>query len=210
MILAAVIVLAAGYLLGAIPFAVIIAKKHGIDILKEGSGNPGATNVKRVVGKKAGDLCFLLDMLKGFIAAGWPLIAFHGVEFGGHVWAVELGVAGLIAALVGHSFSVFIHFKGGKGVATTIGGMLALSPIVILIGLLVWLSVFFSTRYVSLASLCMAASLPVASYFLGAWPYGEGRVIFWITLLLALVLFIRHRGNIARLANGTESRFTKK
>ena len=201
----AALVFLAGYFLGAIPFAVLIARRHGIDILKAGSGNPGATNVKRVVGKKAGNLCFVLDMLKGFVAAGAPLVLFHG-----NPYAVELGVLGLVAALVGHSFSVFIGFKGGKGVATTVGGMLALSPIVILIGLLLWLSVFFSTRYVSLASLCMAASLPISAYFLGAWPYGEGRIIFWVTLLLAALLFIRHRGNIVRLANGTENRFEKK
>lgn len=203
--IAAAIVFFSGYFLGAIPFAVIIAKRHGVDILKAGSGNPGATNVKRSVGKGAGNLCFVLDMLKGTLAAGWPLLAFHG-----HDYAVELGVLGLVAALLGHSFSIFIHFKGGKGVATTVGGMLALSPIVIIIGLLVWLGIFFSTRYVSLASLCMAATLPIAAFFLGAWPYGEGRIIFWITLLLALLLFIRHRGNIARLANGTENRFDKK
>lgn len=194
-----------GYLLGSIPFAVIIAKRHGIDILKEGSGNPGATNVKRVVGKAAGNLCFILDALKGVVSAAWPLVAFHNTD-----WAVELGVIGLVAALVGHSFSAWIRFKGGKGVATSIGGMLALCPIVILIGLIIWLIVFYTKRYVSLASLCMAASLPISAWFLGAWPYGEARIIFWITLLLSALLFIRHRSNIVRLWNGTESKFEKK
>jgi acyl phosphate:glycerol-3-phosphate acyltransferase len=189
-----------GYVLGSVPFAVIIARRHGIDILKEGSGNPGATNVKRVVGKSAGDLCFMLDMLKGIVAAGWPMLAFHGDS---HVAA--LGVLGLIAALVGHSFSMFIHFKGGKGVATTIGGMLALCPLVIIVGVLIWLAVFYWKRYVSLASLCMAASLPV-----GAWIFGEAPIIFWITLLLAVLLFVRHRANIVRLYHGTESKFEKK
>lgn len=194
-----------GYLLGAISFAVIISRRHGIDILKEGSGNPGATNVKRVVGKSAGNLCFVLDALKGVIAAGWPLVFFHGSE-----WAVELGVIGLAAALLGHSFSVFIKFKGGKGVATSIGGMLALCPFVILIGVVIWLIVFYWKRYVSLASLCMAISLPISAWFLGAWPYGEAKIIFWITLLLAILLFVRHRSNIVRLCHGTENKFEKK
>jgi glycerol-3-phosphate acyltransferase PlsY len=194
-----------GYLLGSISFAVIISKRHGIDILKAGSGNPGATNVKRVVGKSAGNLCFTLDALKGVVSAAWPLVAFQNTE-----WAVELGVIGLVAALIGHSFSVFIKFKGGKGVATSIGGMLALCPLVILIGVIIWLIVFYWKRYVSLASLCMAASLPVSAWFFGAWPYGDARVIFWITLLLAILLFIRHRSNIVRLRNGTESKFEKK
>lgn len=194
-----------GYLLGSISFAVIISKRHGIDILKEGSGNPGATNVKRVIGKAAGNLCFILDALKGVASAAWPLVAFHSTE-----WAVELGVIGLVAALIGHSFSIFIGFKGGKGVATSIGGMLALCPFVILIGVIIWLIVFYWKRYVSLASLCMAASLPVSAWFLGAWPYGEARIIFWITLLLAILLFVRHRSNIVRLRNGTESKFERK
>ena len=189
-----------GYALGSIPFAVIIARRHGIDILKEGSGNPGATNVKRVVGKSAGNVCFMLDMLKGIVAAGWPMLAFHG-----DIHVAELGVLGLVAALVGHSFSVFIHFKGGKGVATTIGGMLALCPHVIIIGVLVWLGVFYWWRYVSLASLSMAASLPIS-----AWIFDEASIIFWITSLLAVLLFIRHRANIVRLWNGTEPKFEKK
>jgi acyl phosphate:glycerol-3-phosphate acyltransferase len=194
-----IIVAIVGYFLGAIPFAVIISRRHGIDILKVGSGNPGATNVKRSVGKTAGNVCFVLDALKGFAAAGWPILFFR---CGPH--ATLLGVIGLCAALAGHSASAFIHFKGGKGVATTIGGMLALCPLVILVGVTVWLAVFYWKRYVSLASLCMAVSLPIAAWFL------SDRIIFAITLLLAILLFVRHRSNIARLWNGSESKFDKK
>jgi glycerol-3-phosphate acyltransferase PlsY len=111
---------------------------------------------------------------------------------------------GLVFALVGHSFSVFIHFRGGKGVATTIGGLLALCPLVILIGVLVWLAVFYSLRYVSLASICLGVSLPVAAWLLDRPP-----VIRWFTLLLAVALIVRHRANIARLLKGTENRFNK-
>ena len=115
-----------GYLLGAISFAVIIARSKGVDIFKEGSGNPGATNVKRILGKKWGYTVFSLDALKGFTAAGLPLIVYGDVR---------LAVIGLIAAILGHSFSVFFKFRGGKGVATTIGGLLALMCPVVLIGL---------------------------------------------------------------------------
>jgi len=195
------IVALAGYLLGAVSFAVIIAKRHGVDILKAGSGNPGATNVKRVIGKNAGNLCFVLDMLKGVAAAGIPLLVFSRM---GSPWAVELGVTCFVAAIVGHSFSVFIGFRGGKGVATTIGGLLALCPLVILIGVVVWLAVFYSLRYVSLASICLGVSLPIASLALG-----EPMIIRWFTLLLAVALVVRHRSNIVRLCKGTENRFEK-
>lgn len=188
-----------GYLLGAIPFAVLIARKHGVDIFKAGSGNPGATNVKRVVGKGAGNLCFVLDALKGFVAAGWPLVLFHGQDY-----VVEFGIAGLIAAIAGHAFSIFMRFRGGKGVATTIGGMLALCPLVIIIGLIVWLIVFYWKRYVSLASLCMGISLPIAAFLLH-----RPTVIVWFSLLLTALIIIRHRANIVRLKNGTENRFER-
>ena len=143
-------VAAAGYLLGAIPFAVIIARFCGVDIFKVGSGNPGATNVKRSCGKTAGNLCFILDASKGFAATAFPLYAhFFGIEFSE---PQALAYVGLVAAIVGHSFSVFIKFRGGKGVAVTIGGLLAIMWAAILVALVLWVVVFYSTRYVSLAS----------------------------------------------------------
>lgn len=191
--------LLAGYLLGSISFAVIVARRHGIDILKVGSGNPGATNVKRVVGKKAGNLVFALDFLKGLIAAGWPLLPILGAESA--VWA---GMAGLVGAILGHSFSIFLRFKGGKGVAVTMGGLFALLPVVTLIGLLVWVVVFYTSRYVSLASLAFGVSLPLAALVTArAWP------LMVLTVLVAVLIVYRHRGNIQRLRDGTESRFSK-
>src|SRR5690625_612822 len=138
-----------GYFLGAIPFGYLIARACGIDILKEGSGNPGATNVKRVVGRTAGNAVFLLDVLKGSLAAGWPLLLKSESS-------LVAAVVGLCAAIVGHSFSVFLKGRGGKGVATTIGGVVVILPVSVLIGLLVWVIVFFSTRFVSLASILFA------------------------------------------------------
>lgn len=193
-------VAAAGYLLGAIPFAVIIARFCGVDIFKVGSGNPGATNVKRSCGKTAGNLCFILDASKGFAATAFPLYAhFFGIEFSE---PQALAYAGLVAAIVGHSFSVFIKFRGGKGVAVTIGGLLAIMWAAILIALVLWVVVFYSTRYVSLASIAMALALPVAAAFL--YPTG---VHTYIAIAIAAVIVVRHRSNIVRLIKGTENRF---
>ena len=112
----------AGYLLGAIPFGVIIARSKGVDIFKFGSGNPGATNVKRACGKAAGNLCFILDALKGFIAVMLPSLSLY---FGADVADSEvmLKIAALIAAIIGHMYPVFTGFRGGKGVSVTIGGL---------------------------------------------------------------------------------------
>ncbi|WP_309400509.1 glycerol-3-phosphate 1-O-acyltransferase PlsY [Cerasicoccus maritimus] len=192
-------VLLVGYLLGAISFAVIIAKKNGIDILKEGSGNPGATNVKRAVGKKAGNLCFALDALKGFAATILPQIFIAGDQ------ALALSIIGLIGAIIGHSFSIFIGFKGGKGVAVTMGGLLALAPLVLLCGILVWVATFYTSRYVSLASIAFGVSLPLL-----ALMSGKPNLLIGFFLLLAALIVVRHKSNIQRLLAGTENRFTKK
>ncbi len=193
------ITIALGYLLGAISFAVIISRRHGVNIFEAGSRNPGATNVKRVLGKKAGNLCFFLDAVKGLLAAGLPQLVWWGQDY-----AIALGVAGLLAAILGHSFSVFIRFRGGKGVATTIGGMLAIAPVVIIIGALVWVLTFYATRYVSLASILLGLTLPVAAILLN-----RPHVVVGLTGLLAVILVVRHRSNIRRLLNGTENRFSR-
>ncbi len=190
----------AGYFFGSIPFAVIIGRAKGVDILKVGSGNPGATNVKRAVGKGAGNLCFLLDALKGAVAAGWPLLFLAGSTN-----PLTLGIIGLLASIAGHSFSIFIKFRGGKGVAVTVGGLLTLMPSVMLIGLFVWAAVFFTSRYVSLASIALGLSLPLSSVLLS--QPAEGIILAG---LLAVLILVRHRSNIKRLLSGTENRFERK
>ncbi len=189
------LVVLVGYFLGAISFAVIVARGQGVDIFKEGSGNPGATNVKRVLGAKWGNTVFALDALKGFIAAGWPLLAYGGDN--------RLAVIGLIAAILGHSFSIFLKFRGGKGVATTIGGLLALMWAVLLIGLVIWLVVFYSSKMVALASILFALSLPVSAYFI----HGTQDPRFYLGLILAVLIVVRHRSNIARMFGGKENKF---
>lgn len=194
--LSTILVTVVGYLLGSVSFAVLIAKSQGVDIFKEGSGNPGATNVKRTLGSKWGNIVFALDALKGFIAAGWPIV-FLGSS--------NLGILGLVAAIVGHSFSIFLKFRGGKGVATTMGGLLAIMPLVLLVGLLTWVVCFYSTKVVALASILFALSLPVAAYFM----YGSGDPRFTLALMLCLLIVVRHRSNIARLLQGKENSFKK-
>ena len=188
-----------GYLLGAISFAVIVARSQGVDILKYGSGNPGATNVTRALGSKYGNIVFACDALKGFIAAGWPLLAFGG-ELG-----LRLGIIGLIASIIGHSFSVFLKFKGGKGVATTMGGLVAIMPIVLVIGVAAWAAIFFTIRMVAIASILFAVSLPVSAYLL----YGAGDPRLTLGLVLGVLIVVRHRSNIVRMFQGTENSFKK-
>jgi glycerol-3-phosphate acyltransferase PlsY len=183
-----------GYLLGAISFAVIIARSKGVDIFKEGSGNPGATNIKRILGKRWGNVVFALDALKGFTAALLPLIIYDDDR---------LAVIGLIAAILGHSFSVFLKFRGGKGVATTIGGLLALMYPALLIGLVVWLIIFYTKKVVALASIFFAVSLPLSAYFI----YGTEDPRFYLGVVLALFIVGRHRSNIIRMFSGKENKF---
>ena len=183
-----------GYFLGAISFAVIMARSKGVDIFKEGSGNPGATNVKRILGKKWGYTVFALDALKGFTAAGLPLMV-YGDD--------RLALIGLVAAILGHSFSVFLKFRGGKGVATTIGGLLALMCPVVLIGLVVWLIIFYTKKIVALASIFFAVSLPISAYFI----YDTEEPRFYLSAALALFIVMRHRSNIIRMFSGNENKF---
>ena len=187
-----------GYLLGAISFAVIVARSQGVDILKYGSGNPGATNVTRALGSKYGNIVFACDALKGFAAAAWPLLWMSDA-------GLKLGIIGLIASIIGHSFSGFLKFKGGKGVATTMGGLLAIMPIVLLIGVAIWAAIFFTTRLVAVASMLFAVSLAVSAYVL----YGAGDPRFTLGLVLSVLIVVRHRSNIVRMFQGTENSFKK-
>ena len=200
-----------GYLIGSVNFAVLVAKKHGVDILKEGSGNPGATNVKRVLGKGPGNLVFALDALKGFVGAGLPYL-FLRIEETGSAADIHftICVAGFVGTLLGHCFSCFLKFKGGKGVASTIGGLLVLLPVPILIGAAIWGLVFTLSRYVSLASIALGVSLPLSCWLLPlCTKLTFGQPEFWFAAAIAAFNVWTHRSNIGRLLAGTESRFVK-
>jgi glycerol-3-phosphate acyltransferase PlsY len=202
-----------GYLIGSVNFAVLVAKKHGVDILKEGSGNPGATNVKRVLGKGPGNLVFALDVVKGFVGAGMPylLLRIDPNDLFINEILFVVCVAGFIGTLLGHCFSCFLKFKGGKGVASTIGGLLVLLPIPILIGATLWGLVFLLSRTVSLASIILGVSLPISCWVLPLFTkLTFSPAEFWFAGALAAFNVWTHRSNIGRLLNGTENRFVKK
>jgi len=190
----------AGYVLGSLPFGYLVAKAHGVDIFKAGSGNPGATNVKRVLGSKAGNTVLALDMLKGAVATAWPLLPLVHEEH-----KIVLQLIGVVGAVIGHAFSVFTRFKGGKSVATAAGGLFVLIPLAGLIAAATWVVTFYASRYVSLASLLAAVAIIVCSWVL---PYHVAVAV--IATVLAAFVIIRHHENIRRLLNGTENRFVKK
>lgn len=195
-----------GYLLGSLPFGYWVARCHGINIFEHGSRNPGATNVRRVLGKGPGNLVFSLDALKGAVATGLPLLLARvgwSEDLASH--ALASAVAGLIGALLGHSFSCFTRFKGGKGVATTVGGFAVLLPAALAVSAVVWALVFFTTRYVSLASMLAALALPGAAAVFQAPP-----TLIGMAAGIALFVIVMHRSNLVRLLNGTENRFAKK
>ena len=195
-----------GYLLGSIPFGVLIAKKYGIDIFSVGSGNPGATNVLRSIGKPAGYLVFFLDFSKGLLATTWfliPVFSFSG--------DLSLGLWGLPGAVLGHTYPIFSRFRGGKGVATAMGGLHGVMAGCLIIGLVTWAIIFFATRYVALASIGFGISLPVCAlvnYWTTDLPGGAGKVV--LALVIMGWIIWRHRSNITRLRQGTENRFQKK
>lgn len=195
----------AAYLLGAVPFGLLVGFARGVDVRTVGSKNIGATNVLRSVGKPWGILTFALDALKGFVPAYlFPMVGtccfkdFQPLE--------NLGLWCGIAAILGHNFPVYLKFKGGKGVATSAGAILGIVPASTGIGLAVWALFFFTTRYVSLASIVAALTIPVSVWFF----HREGLVVPIAMTLLGLLVIWRHRANIQRLIAGTEHRFEKK
>lgn len=204
----------AGYVAGSVPFGLLIARSKGIDIRQHGSRNIGATNVGRVLGRKFFFLCFFLDMLKGLV----PTLAF-GLVNGLVRTDVALSPAetwwwlgAMVAPVIGHMFSVFLGFTGGKGVATGLGTLLAVFPLLTIAGgvaLGVFLVVLRLSRYISLSSCAAAVSLPATTLALviamgerfgGMWPAAI------VTGLLALVVIVKHRGNLSRVLSGTERR----
>ncbi|MDR0978233.1 MAG: glycerol-3-phosphate 1-O-acyltransferase PlsY [Endomicrobium sp.] len=183
------------YLCGSVPFAYIITKAvKKVDIRKVGSGNPGSTNVFRTVGAGTGFIVFFLDTLKGFI----PVYCFS--MFIDYSFLYSLAVAA--SAVVGHMFSVFLNFKGGKGVATGLGAFSALMPLPCLISFTVFGLVFLFSGYVALGSIIAAVSLPLSVCFSG---YRIEAVLF--SFAASSLIIYKHKANIERLRNGTENRF---
>lgn len=192
------IVVVSAYLVGAIPFGLLFTRTYsGIDVRSVGSGNIGATNVLRAAGKKAAVLTLLADCLKGLI----PVLIVR-------LWLGRDDLAALagIAAVLGHNYPVYLGFRGGKGVATGYGVILAMTPLLGLVCLLVWLGAALTWRYSSLSALISFFTYP----FLAVWQYRDSRPHGALALFLAGMIYFRHRGNIKRLLAGTESKLGQK
>lgn len=190
-----VLLMLASFLIGAVPTGLLIAKSRGIDLRKVGSGNIGATNVLRAMGKEAALLTLIGDIAKGAL----PVALARAVGFAEHHVLYE-GLCGL-AAIIGHDFSPFLRFRGGKGVATSIGVLLVFSPYVGLFTVTLWLMTARRTRYSSLSALVSFGLLPLSVYVI---DYSKDRMM--IAAAVTALLFIRHAGNIRRLIQGTETK----
>ena len=196
------------YLIGSFPTSAIIAKLKGVpDLTKEGSGNLGATNVSRVIGKKFGLITLLIDAGKGFLPVFLAIDSFrqngYALQFMSVKDLIFLFLI-IIAPVAGHCFSIFIKFKGGKGVATGLGVFLAVSPEAVLIAFLIFLAILFSSKYVSLASIVSAFFMPFLIFYTLKNIY-----IFVASIFIAALIIYKHYPNIKRLVNGTENRIKK-
>lgn len=200
-------VLAVSYIVGSIPFGLVLGKLNRIDIRQHGSGNIGATNIARVIGRDWGIACFILDFLKGLI----PVLIIRFITFNDTALDTFLPLLAVAAAICGHIWPVFLKFKGGKGMSTSLGALTALAPLAVAVAIIGWYIVFKISRYVSLASITAALLLPLSAVFLSI--IRGYKVHSSTTILLALiciVIIIRHKSNIQRLIRGTENQFNQK
>ncbi len=200
--MAFVLALAASYLVGSIPFGLLLGKAKGVDVREHGSRNIGATNVWRVRGKALGLTAFALDFLKGLLPAllfwrlspGWPAPPYGPILCGA-------------AAVLGHTFPVWLKFKGGKGVATSAGFMAGVMWLPFVIALAVFVAVVAWSRYISLGSMLASVALVIAAILFTPYPLTINLPLTVLSVLLCFLIIIRHRNNIERIRNGTENRF---
>jgi glycerol-3-phosphate acyltransferase PlsY len=197
------------YLLGSIPPGYLAGRIAGIDIRKAGSGNIGATNVTRTLGRRYGYPVFVVDFAKGALAVCVSILLGRQVEPKPNSTEIY-GIVAAICCVLGHVFPVWLGFKGGKGVATSAGALFGLMPLAAAIGVGLWVIIFEVTRYVSLASVATAILLPLTVLGLTYARPTDGMALFYFTLCLAVVVIFRHRSNLARLLRGTEPRFKRK
>ena len=198
-----------GYLLGSIPAGYLAGRVARIDIRKAGSGNIGATNVVRVLGKRYGYPVFAVDLLKGLAAVfAATCVAKHLdlTERSAQIFGITAGVC----CVLGHSFPIWLRFNGGKGVATSLGVIFGLMPVAALIVVGVWLLTFQLSRYVSVASIVAALALPIMVMLVSHRQHSDNTVVFYFSLCLTAVIILRHRPNLVRLIRGTEPRFRRR
>lgn len=188
--------IALSYLVGSIPFGLLLGKLAGVDVRTDGSGNIGATNVSRLVGKKVGALTLLLDAGKGY----FPMLAAQQIGFGNDVVMLCGG-----ASFLGHLFPIYLKFKGGKGVATALGVFLYLSPLALIICVAAFAAAVAVSGYVSVGSLLSAALMPLVIF----WQQGMG-ACFYLAVFVSLLVWVKHRTNIVRLVRHEEKSWKKK
>ncbi len=207
MFVALVVTLLAAYLVGSIPTGFLVGRARGLDLRTLGSGNIGATNALRILGKPAGIFVLVVDALKGWcgVALVPPLVGRWLGGPGGTAWSTWLPVVGGVGAVLGHNFTCWLRFKGGKGIATSAGVLAALLPYAFLVVLGVFLGCLLLFRIVSLGSLAAAASLPFAT-----WYWHREPVLIGFAVVLAALAIWRHRANIRRLFAGTEPRIGRR
>lgn len=211
--------IAAAYLIGSIPFGLLIARAHGKDLRSIGSGNIGATNVARALGRPWAYVCFVLDLLKGLVPTLAVLLLLRPLSASSatdRVISLWLWLAVGCAAILGHIFPVYLRFKGGKGVATSFGVALGLWPyytVSVAFAAVVWVVVVLIWRYVSLASIAGAITFPIvlilAVVLMPAWDLGTLWPLLITAVAIPLMVIVRHRENIKRLLAGTESKILK-
>ena len=205
-----VILIIGAYLLGSIPFGLIIARAHVKDLRSIGSGNIGATNLSRALGRKWAFLCFFLDVIKGLV----PMLAATGfISSPPHITELLLALAAGCSAVLGHIFPIYIKFRGGKGVATSFGVALGLWPyytICSFFALGVWVVAVLIWRYVSLASIAASVAFPLAlilvTVLTPGWDFADLWPLLTVATVIPLIVIVRHRKNIKRLIAGTESK----
>jgi len=206
----------AAYLFGSVPYGVLVGALHGVDVMNAGSRNTGATNVGRLLGRRWGVLVFLLDMTKGFLPTLLAVFVLDGLRVAGQVGPVTARLVGLgvgLACILGHNYSLVLRFRGGRGVATSLGVCLGVYPdltVPALAAFLVWMAVVVISRYISLGSVTACAVFPV---FVVGWSVMRGSPalrhdwpLLTFALLVAVLGLYRHRANIGRLLVGTEHR----
>ena len=198
-----------GYLFGSFPAGYFAGRIAGVDIRSVGSGNIGATNVLRVLGKRWGYAVFFVDTFKGFPSVRLAFFLAEHLTFA-RTHAVYFAILAAVMCVIGHTCPVWLRFKGGKGVATSAGAIFGLMPLAAVIIFLVWVVVFEITRYVSVASLVAALALPVTVALLIRWGIIKGPGLLYFSTVLAILVVWRHRSNFSRLLKGTEQRFTRK
>jgi glycerol-3-phosphate acyltransferase PlsY len=200
---------ALGYLFGSFPAGYIAGRMAGVDVRSLGSGNIGATNVLRVLGKKWGYAVFFADAFKGFAAVRLTFFLLKNLAWA-QPYTEYFAILAAVLCIIGHTFPVWLRFKGGKGVATSAGALFGLMPFAVPCILLIWIIVFETTRYVSVASIAAAISLPIVVGLFLRWKFLESAALLYFSIMIALLVLWRHRSNFSRLLKGTEQRFSRK